>query len=68
MDDLSQQVLGDRTDVPVCDVAGVMDPHQLVEALAPPGGKLQPHMEGAFSLGSWVLPAEPSPLVLGYLL
>lgn len=54
--------------VPVCEVAGVMDPHKLVKALAPPRGKLQPHMEGAFRLGGWVSPAEPAPLVLGHLL
>ena len=32
--------------LPVGDVAGVVDPHELVEALAPPRGQLQPHMEG----------------------
>lgn len=54
--------------LPVGDVAGVVDPDQLVEALTPPRGQLQPHVEGAVGVGGWVPPAEPAPLVFGHLL
>lgn len=49
----------------VRDVAGVVDPHQLIETLTPPRGQMQSYVEGVLSLGSWVPPAEPIPLNLG---
>ena len=56
--------------LPVGDVAGMVDPIQLVEALAPPGGQLQSHVKAVFCLGRrWVPPAEPrDSLVLCHLL
>lgn len=55
-------------EIPVGDVAGMVDPHQLVEALPPPRGQLQSYMEGTLCFGGWVPPAEPAPLVLRHLL
>lgn len=49
----------------VSDVAGVVNPHQLVGTLTPPRGQMQSHMKAVFSLWRWVPPAEPIPLKLG---
>lgn len=54
--------------IPVGDVAGMVDPHQLAEALPPPSGQLQSDMEGALGFRYGVPPAEPAPLVLCHLL
>lgn len=48
--------------VPVGYVAGVVDPHKLIKALAPPRGELQPHVEAVLRICRWVPPAEPVPL------
>lgn len=52
----------------VGEVAGVVDPHQFIETAAPPGGQLQSHVEGVFSLRLLVPPEESVTLNLDLLL
>lgn len=54
--------------LPVSDVAGVMDPHQLAGILTPPRRQLQTHLEAVLSFRQWVPPAEPIPCKLSHFL
>lgn len=52
----------------VGEVTGVVDPHEFIEAAAPPSGQLQAHMEGVLGLRLLVPPEEPVALNLALLL
>lgn len=56
--DLSAVVGGNVLSSPVSSVAGVVEPHEFVETVAPPGGQVKSNVEGALSLWDWVPPTE----------